>query len=156
HRVFAMTEKIALADGRADAAALLGACRDAARDLIAFDMEAIAEATGSVLSAVLFGALAGSGALPFQRMAFEAAIRRGQVGVNASLMAFAAGFEAAQSGGATLPAASETPAHSPSPAIRDLLHEAERDYAGDALVAVAAGIERLADYQDAGYAREFL
>src|SRR5712671_1989169 len=32
HRVFAMTEKIALADGRADAAALLSACREAARE----------------------------------------------------------------------------------------------------------------------------
>src|SRR5437867_10253104 len=31
HRVYAMTEKIALADGRADAAALSAACRDAAR-----------------------------------------------------------------------------------------------------------------------------
>jgi len=80
HRVFAMTEKIALADGRADAAALLAACRDAARQLVAFDMEALADATGSALSAVLFGALAGSGALPFARTAFEAAIRRGQVG----------------------------------------------------------------------------
>ena len=64
HRVFAMTEKIALADGRADAAALLAACRDAARQLVAFDMEALADATGSALSAVLFGALAGSGVLP--------------------------------------------------------------------------------------------
>ena len=44
-------------------------------------MAALAEATGSVISAVLFGALAGSGALPFQRAAFEAAIRRGGVGV---------------------------------------------------------------------------
>ncbi len=44
-------------------------------------MEALADATGSVISAVLFGALAGSGALPFPRTAFEAAIRRGQVGV---------------------------------------------------------------------------
>ena len=105
HRVFAMTEKIALADGRADAPALLAACRDAARQLVAFDMAALAEATGSVLSAVLFGALAGSGALPFQRMAFEAAIRRGQVGVNSSLAAFGAAFEAAHAGEAAVPAA---------------------------------------------------
>src|SRR5262249_56530674 len=34
HRVFAMTEKIALADGREDAAALLAGCRDAARELV--------------------------------------------------------------------------------------------------------------------------
>src|SRR5437016_5405253 len=70
----------------------------AARDFVAFDMAAMADATGSVISAVLFGALAGSGALPLQRGAFEAAIRRGRVGVKASLMAFGAGFEAAQSG----------------------------------------------------------
>src|SRR5258708_3558239 len=78
HRVFAMTEKIALADGREDAAALLAACRDAARELVAFDMAALADATGSALSAVLFGALAGSGPLPFPRTPFETAIRRGQ------------------------------------------------------------------------------
>src|SRR5262249_59361436 len=76
HRVFAMTEKIALADGRVDAATLLAACREAARELVAFDMAALADATGSVLSAGLFGALAGSAALPFPRTAFEAAIRR--------------------------------------------------------------------------------
>ena len=69
HRVFAMTERIALADGRADSSALFTACRDAARDLVAFDMAALAEATGSVISAVLFGALAGAGALPFPRTA---------------------------------------------------------------------------------------
>src|ERR1700732_4295494 len=85
HRVYAMTAKIALADGRADAAALLAACRDAARQLIAFDMAALADATGSVVGAVLFGTLAGSGALPFPRMAFEAAIRRGGGGGHARL-----------------------------------------------------------------------
>ena len=105
HRVFAMTERIALADGRADAAALFAACRDAARQLVAFDMAAIAEATGSVVSAVLFGALAGSGALPFPRPAFEAAIRRGQVGVDSSLTAFGAGFEAARAGDSSVTAA---------------------------------------------------
>ena len=132
HRVFAMTEKIALADGRVDEAALLAACRDAARALVAFDMAGIAEATGSVLSAVLFGALAGSGALPFQRMAFEAAIRRGGVGVKASIAAFGAGFEAAQAGEQAV----ATPAVAPP--------------------TIAAGIERLTDYQDAAYADDYL
>ena len=140
HRVFAMTEKIALADGRADAPALLAACRDAARRLVAFDMEALADATGSALSAVLFGALAGSGALPFPRTAFEAAIRRGQVGVNSSLAAFGAGFEAA--GSDTMPAL--------------LGDNAARNLAGETGAIVAAGIERLQDYQDDNYARDFL
>jgi indolepyruvate ferredoxin oxidoreductase, beta subunit len=158
HRVYAMTEKIALADGRADAAALLSACRDAARELLAFDMAALADATGSVLSAVLFGALAGSGALPFPRTAFEAAIRRGQVGVDRSLAAFGAGFEAAGAGGAPLPAAAprERGTHEAARAIRDLLDAAARDFSGEAREVVVVAIERLNDYQDVGYAREFL
>jgi indolepyruvate ferredoxin oxidoreductase, beta subunit len=158
HRVFAMTEKIALADGRVDAAALLAACREAARELVAFDMAALADATGSVLSAVLFGALAGSGALPFPRMAFEAAIRRGQVGVDRSLAAFAAGFAAAQEGDTAVPAAAAlAPDTRAAPrALRDLLDAAARDFEGDARAIVLAAIERLADFQDLSYARQFL
>ena len=156
HRVFAMTEKIALADGRADAAALLAACRDAARQLVAFDMEALADATGSALSAVLFGALAGSGALPFARTAFEAAIRRGQVGVNSSLAAFGAGFEAARAG--EMPAGptiddDKRDAASPDRRYSD---DGARGFAGEARTIVAAAIERLHDYQDHAYVRDFL
>src|SRR5262245_23979943 len=158
HRVYAMTEKIALADGRVDAPTLLAACRDAARELIAFDMAALADATGSVLSAVMFGALAGSGALPYQRQAFEAAIRRGGVGVNSSLAAFGAGFEAARAGDAPEPISAITDRGSePAPeAMRDLLPEVERNFSGEARSIVVAGVERLADYQDIDYARDFL
>ena len=42
----------------------------AANRFIAFDMAEIADATGSVVSSVLFGALAGSGALPFTTRGF--------------------------------------------------------------------------------------
>ena len=153
-----MTEKIALADGRVDEAALLAACHDAARQLVAFDMAAIADATGSVLSAVLFGALAGSGALPFQRMAFEAAIRRGGVGVKASVVAFGAGFEAASSGVPAVPALKMPLSGKPAApsVVSELLRYIERDYSGEALPIVIAAIERLADYQDADYASDFL
>src|SRR6478672_10183635 len=98
NRVFAMTEKIAMADGRVDADKLVEACRTAAKTMHAFDMAAIAEATGSVISAVLFGAIAGAGVLPFPRQAFEGAIKRGGKGIKASLAAFTAGFEATTSG----------------------------------------------------------
>jgi indolepyruvate ferredoxin oxidoreductase, beta subunit len=118
----------------------------------------LAEATGSVLSAVLFGALAGSTALPFPRPAFEAAIRRGQVGVERSLAAFAAGFEAASAGEAPVPAPAsmDHSARAPPTAIRELLDRAARDFNSEARAVVLAGIERLNDYQDAVYAREFL
>src|SRR3954447_16730103 len=110
NRVFSMTEKVAMADGRVDEAKLVEACRAAARTMHAFDMAAMAEAMGSVVSAVLFGALAGAGVLPFRRQAFEAAIQRGGIGIKASLGAFTAGFEAVtdaaeapKPGAATLP-----------------------------------------------------
>jgi indolepyruvate ferredoxin oxidoreductase beta subunit len=159
HRVYAMTEKIALADDRVDAAALLAACREAARQLLAFDMAALADAAGSVVSAVLFGALAGSGALPFPRAAFEGAIRRGQVGVEGSLAAFGAGFEAARGGDATVPSSASAGNDQRSrltPALRALIEQAGRDFSGDARAVVTAGLERLVDYQDADYARDFL
>jgi indolepyruvate ferredoxin oxidoreductase, beta subunit len=135
HRVFAMTEKMALADGRADHAALVGACQAAAKATVMFDMAAIADATRSVVSAVLFGALAGSGALPFQRGAFEAAIRRGGVGVAGSLAAFAAGCEAAREG-------------------KPIVAPPADQRSADALI--NAGVERLTDYQDRAYAQAYL
>jgi indolepyruvate ferredoxin oxidoreductase beta subunit len=95
NRVYSMTEKIAMGDGRADAAAFLTAGGEAARVFIHRDFAAMAEANRSVISATLFGALAGSGTLPFQRQQFEAAIERSGIAVASSLKAFAAGFDAA-------------------------------------------------------------
>jgi indolepyruvate ferredoxin oxidoreductase beta subunit len=153
NRVYAMTEKIALADGRVDSDVLLEGCRVAAKRLIHADMAQLAEATGSVISAVLFGALAGSKALRMQRMAFEAAIHRGGVGVKESIAAFGAGFAAAE--GAPMAAKVEPPKTAPSKSLAPLLAEADA-YDDPTRTFVRAGIERLADYQDVGYARMYL
>ena len=119
HRVYSITEKTALGDGRVDSAALLGHARRAAKRFVRFDMAEAAEQAGSVISAVLFGALAGTGVLPFPRAQFEATIARGGVGVQPSLRAFDAAYaRAAGAGdqrdalfeGGTEPGA-ETPAH---------------------------------------------
>src|SRR5947207_6070780 len=109
-------------------------------------MAALADAAGSVLSSVLFGALAGASALPFPRGAFEAAIRRAGVGVERSLAAFAAGFEAASSGEALEPGGQRaaSAADRASPPIAPLHDEA--DYSGEARAMVTAAIERLVDY----------
>jgi indolepyruvate ferredoxin oxidoreductase, beta subunit len=134
HRQYAMTEKIAMADGRADAPAMLEACRVAAARLVAADMQRLAEEVGSVISASLFGGLAGSGVLPFSRAQFEEAIRRGGIGVAASLAAFARGFDAALTNEAPIEADAS-------------VQECDR--------IVAEGVRRLTDYQDAAYARAF-
>lgn len=95
HRVYSIDEKMHLGDGRVDSAELLAAAGRAAKRLVAADFAAIAEEHRSVISAALFGAVAGSGTLPFPREAFEQAIRDAGKGVEASLAAFAGGFAAA-------------------------------------------------------------
>src|SRR5262245_25102030 len=159
NRVFSMTERTAMTDGRVNEAALLEGCRTAARTFYAFDMAALAEATGSVISAVLFGALAGAKALPFERPAYEAAVRRGGVGIQASLAAFTAGFEAATSGATPAKSPESAPAASPpaaAPELAELTREVDRDIPEPARKVVRAGVERVADYQDFGYARLYL
>ena len=58
HRVFSTAEKMEMGDGRYDAAKLLRVVKDNSRERILFDMEQAAEESGSVLNAVLLGALA--------------------------------------------------------------------------------------------------
>jgi indolepyruvate ferredoxin oxidoreductase beta subunit len=67
-----------------------------------------------VVSAALFGALAGSGALPFARAEFEGAVRRGGVGVEPSLAAFARGHDAAVAAAAGADTAAATAAAAPA------------------------------------------
>jgi indolepyruvate ferredoxin oxidoreductase beta subunit len=149
-----MTEKTAIADGRADSAALDSACRTAAARFVGFDMAALADATGSVISAVLFGALAASGVLPFQRTAFEAAIRRGGVGIPQSLAAFAAGFEGVR--GQSVEASGPVADPELRPELEALLTPVSASIPIESLEVMRAALARLADYQDIGYAREFM
>ena len=158
HRVFAMTERLALGDGRVDETALRDACRTAAQRYVAFDMAALAERAGSVISAVMFGALAGAGVLPFDRAAFEATVERGGVGVAASRRAFALGFDVAQ-GREPAPVAEPPPraaAPPPPPGVPALVAEAETTFPAPALDIIRQGVARLVDYQDEAYARLYL
>jgi len=84
HRQLAVSEKSTPGDGIADAGEVRAAAELAAQRLILADMDALATAQGSVISASLFGALAGAGVLPFDRAAFEEAIRASGKGVAAS------------------------------------------------------------------------
>lgn len=88
HRVYSIAEKMALGDGRVDDRELIAHADRAAKRFVRFDMAQAADASGSVISAVLFGALAGTGVLPFARAQFEATVARSRVGVAASLKAF--------------------------------------------------------------------
>jgi indolepyruvate ferredoxin oxidoreductase, beta subunit len=95
HRIYATVEKMQMADGRFESERVLEAGRQLARKAVMFDMRKLAQESGTVINAVLFGAMAGSGVLPLERAACEAAIRKGGRGAEASLRGFAASFDIA-------------------------------------------------------------
>ena len=96
HRDYAIGEKSAPGDGRVDSERLAEVVRESARQFVGFDMAALAEDTGSVISSVLLGALAGAGVLPFGREVCEEVIRAMGVAVEANLRGFDAGYRQAR------------------------------------------------------------
>ncbi|MFD1510207.1 indolepyruvate oxidoreductase subunit beta family protein [Lacimonas salitolerans] len=162
HRALAVSEKMTPGDGIADADEVRAAAEIAAHRLIMADMEAAAAGAGSVISASLFGALAGSGALPFDRSAFEDAIRASGKGVEASLRAFAAGIDAAQGGDVVAPAVESVtvPAEITGPAKARhawaaLLARVEAMPAPVAEMALP-GLRKVVDFQDVAYGAAYL
>lgn len=95
HRALAVAEKSVPGDGIASSEEVRAAAQGAAKRLIMADLEHAAVQVGSVISASLFGALAASKALPFDRSAFESAISADGASVERSLRAFDNGFDAA-------------------------------------------------------------
>lgn len=158
HRVFAISEKIAMADGRADGGAVHEAAQARAKRWIAFDMEAAAREGGSVISAVMFGALAGSGALPIPRDVFEAVIRESGKAVQSNLATFALGFDRACGIGAeAAPSVPEAPPPPKPPAeVRPLLARIEAELPFIAREFAIEGLRRTIDFQDLAYGALYL
>jgi len=163
HRAYAVSEKQVPGDGIGNADLVYAAARASTKRFIAFDMEEAAKQSGSAISAVLFGALSASKALPFPRSVFEATIRAAGIGVEASLRAFALGFERADMAEVRWSAAPSAPAKR-FPALQFVGHAAY-----DALIArartkfpepthdmIAAGLQRAVDFQDINYGTEYL
>ena len=95
HRVYGITEKSALGDGIADSKAVLAALKSEARRVVSFDMDAICAETGSVISSVLFGALAARAYCRFRGSFTRRRSPRAASPCETSLKGFAAGFERA-------------------------------------------------------------
>ncbi|MCF3932861.1 indolepyruvate oxidoreductase subunit beta family protein [Acuticoccus sp. M5D2P5] len=163
HRTYAVSEKAAPGLGILDREPVLEAAEQASLRFLAADLDTLAIKNGSVISSSLFGALAGSEALPFPRGAFEDTIRRSGKGVAASLAAFAAGHDAvrtAESAPAeTAPTAAADEAVSGPEALRSayaaLLARADALPEGAAAMA-RRGLQKVVDFQDVAYGADYL
>ena len=160
HRSFAVAEKQTPGDGRADAAAVVTASGVAAKRVVAFDMQDVADRNGTHISAALFGALAGADVLPFPRDAFEAAIKAGGKGVGPSLKAFADAYTVARSGPVVAPAPAETPPALPAATgvaeLDALLETIAETFPASTHAMLFAGVSHLVDYQDPAYGSRYL
>ena len=165
HRILAVSEKVVPGDGRSDSAKVIERARTASKRVVAFDMEEEAIAAGTVISASLFGALAGSGVLPFAREQFEQTIRDSGRGVEASLAAFSACYERAAVGEAGDADTGEQPSEPPvvevegPAALLNAWHvlEARVEKMPEPVRALALpGLRKVVDYQDVAYGRTYL
>lgn len=163
HRAYSVPEKSAPGNGVADAARVQDTVRDEAKRLVIADMQELAVRHGSVISASLFGALAGSGALPFEAKTFEQVVRDSGVGVEASLAALRAAAQLAHDAPAAAAPADPMftapralPERSASRVLQPLLDRIRATFPREAWDWLGEGLARVADYQDSGYAREYL
>jgi len=166
HRIAAVSEKIVPGDGRVSSDDVYQRVAGAALRFIAFDMEKMAVDAGSMISASLFGALAGSGALPFDRKGFEETIRASGRGVDASLRAFGLAYDKANS--------SENQSEEllvddkAAPAQLKVRGPAKKMKQWDALLTRVSnlpepvqdfakrGLKNVVDYQDVAYGQDYL
>jgi len=153
-RFYAMDEKIAMGDGRFDQDRLIKTVTDNARDTLLIDMDALAKQSGSIINAVMLGAIAGSQRLPLTVEQLEAAIRADGKSVDSNLRGFRAGLDAAR---AKVQAAKPVEKKRNAASTPDLL-EHEVTYSLPALAQPTAteGVRRLIAYQGVAYARLYL
>jgi len=160
-RTLTTAERMELGDGRADSQRLLDVVKTFSREHHVFDMSATAREAGTVVSAVMLGAIAGSGLFPFSRAAYEAVVRGADTSAPAkvskmaaaSLRGFAAAFEAvgaprAHAAWITGVLADHDAPQGPQSAQPDLSYT----FPAPVQPIYSLGHARLVDYQDADYA----
>jgi indolepyruvate ferredoxin oxidoreductase, beta subunit len=162
HRAYAVVEKEKPGDGAGDPFAVVDALDFSARRTIAFDMEKLAAERGTVISAAMLGALAGSGALPFERPAYEHIVRKGARGASASLAAFADAYDRAGKGEREAPNAGpakrldDLPKDAGHPELNRLVGRLRAELPESSRRFAFAGLRRIVDFQDVAYGDEYI
>jgi len=160
HRSYAYAEKSAMGDGRKSGETTREGIRAATKHLVCFDMQALAEAHGTVISATLFGALAGCDVLPFARENFEAAIAASGKAVDANLAAFAAAYERAAGRGVDESIVGDVGAiargTTTGTEVAFLQRRIAEEIDAQAGPTALNGVKRMLDYQDPAYASQYL
>jgi len=161
HRFYLLDEKMGMADSRLDVEKLDTAIRRMAKKVIGGDFARAARDAGTVINAVLLGAIAGSGLMPMPVEAFERAIRGDGKGSDANMRGFYYGLSVARGEVIELqprikphPVSTATP--EPAPTLLGLRDRIARDFPASTHEIVLEGAARTFDYQDYDYAKLYL
>jgi len=148
-RFYAMDEKLAMGDGRFDQDKLIKVIKEHAKDALLMDMDALAKQSGSIINAVMLGAIAGCRRLPLKREQFEAAIREDGKSVDSNLRGFIAGYDAARANLPPAKVAEKKIKAAATPALVE--HEVARTFPAVAQATGLEGVRRLINYQNVAY-----
>ena len=151
-RTLTNAERGHLGDGRLDDAALLSIVQSACRANHVLDMQRIARDNGTVVSAVMLGAIAGSGLLPFAKDDYIAIVRDSGRGAEASLAGFEAAWQWVHEGRQQAAFAKQLvddAVAASEPSVLNAFPIAARDL-------LALGLARVIEYQDARYGDLYL
>ncbi len=157
-------ERMQPADGRTGSAELLEIVKAFSREHHVFDMGAMAKDAGTAVSAVMLGAIAGSGLFPFRRADYETVVRAGGGrSAQASLRGFALAFEAVHRNAgwaALLPsleaAGQGAPGDAPTRAAGTLPCSVSAQFPAATHDMLALGYARMLEYQGGAYAELYL
>lgn len=163
-RTLTNAERMHLGDGRLDDATLISIVQSACRAHHLLDMHRIARENGTVVSAVMLGAIAGSGLLPFAKDDYIAMVRESGRSAPASLAGFEAAWQQVQQGREQAALARQlvgdvvatTMAKTVTGAALDSSPDVLNEFPGPARDVLALGLARVIEYQDAAYGALYL
>jgi indolepyruvate ferredoxin oxidoreductase beta subunit len=152
HRIFTVQEKSGASDGRIDGHKIFEAAKKFSHDSIMFDMSAVAKEAGSIINAVVLGAMAASNKLPVNPESLIEAIKASGKAVEANLR----GFEAGRQGVEVTVAATRQRPRLRSVSVAETLRRVGETFPRAVHGFVNEGVTRLADYQNIDYAEIYL
>ncbi|MDB5941539.1 MAG: putative indolepyruvate oxidoreductase subunit [Ramlibacter sp.] len=165
-RTLTTQERMQLADGRADSADLVKIVKSFSREHHVFDMGTIAKESGTVVSAVMLGAVAGSGLFPFKREDYETIVRGGDTTAPekvskmaaASLRGFARAYDMVSQPReqAALVAGLLASQENEAPATARLPAEVANRFPSQVQQMLGLGHARMLDYQGPAYAQLYV
>lgn len=159
HRDFTIAEKQEMGDGRRTVSEIQEASKKIAKQFVCFDMDEAARTAGSVVSSVLFGALAGSAALPFKKHAYETTIKETNKAVDANLGGFELGYQKAAGEKRGEDSIKPSPTSNPikeNNGLPILMDRMEAEFPAHSHYFITEGLKAVVDYQGVQYADVYL